>query len=146
MPHNGVERLPGSKNMTITFKNVTACAFAGVLLILILGGGQAWGSLNYYSFLVTSTDSNGVPVPIRSLVAAERLCLAQASKIYGQRLFRTDIDDHSSRFDQPRNLFLVLLQAKVGSRTDSREYTLHCRIQHLDHTISYLKAIDVQAE
>lgn len=82
-------------------------------------------------------DIDGNPLEVISLASASQLCLAQLDNRYRSTLLSRHIDDHSSRFDTPRNVFLVFMYASVGRPGDSTLTRIHCHVRPGDTTVSY---------
>jgi len=88
-------------------------------------------------------DADGGVVKVEGLLTAEQLCRQQVSVRYGDRLLSTTLDGHSSRFDVPRDLFLVLMQVSVGDYTRSEDFKIHCHVQLGASQVAYLGAFDM---
>jgi hypothetical protein len=89
-------------------------------------------------------DYDGVVVKVERLLTAEQLCREQLNLRYGDRLFSTTVDDHSSRFDLPRDLFLVFMRVSVGEYSKSEDLRIHCHVAVGGSQVAYLGAFDIR--
>lgn len=69
-------------------------------------------------------------------------CTQEAHGKFGRQLLRTSVDWHSTRLDQERNLFMVVLYADVGTLKAFEAATVYCYISRRDFQVSYFKAFD----
>jgi hypothetical protein len=85
-------------------------------------------------------DVDGVVVKVDRLITAERLCREQLKLRYKDDLLSTTLDDHSSRFDEPRALFLIFLQVSVAAYAGAGDMRIHCHVQAGASQVAYLGA------
>ena len=91
-------------------------------------------------------DAEGNPEAIRTLLAASRLCKSQADLNYGNALVDAMVDDYSSRYDEPRDLFVVLLFTSVQQpRVGVKDYRIHCHVVPEETMVSYFRDFEIQA-
>jgi hypothetical protein len=76
-------------------------------------------------------DVDGVVVKVDRLITAERLCREQLKLRY---------KDDSSRFDEPRTLFLIFLQVSVAAYPGAEDMRIHCHVQAGASQVAYLGA------
>ena len=114
----------------------------GLILILLAFLFTSDFSLDFKPNQFTASLGSGKKaISITSLGAAQHLCKNQASINYRSRLFQTHIDDHSSRFDDNRDLYLVMMLVSIGTAADHYQYRVHCRVQYKDNQVDYFKAV-----
>jgi hypothetical protein len=89
-------------------------------------------------------DYNGVVVKIEGLLTAEQLCREQLNVQYGGRLMSATVDDHSSRFDMPRDLFLIFMRTSVEGYPKSEDLRIHCHVEFGGSQVAYLAAFDIR--
>ena len=87
---------------------------------------------------------DGVVVKVEGLLTAEQLCREQLNVQYGDRLMSTTLDDHSSRFDIPRDLFLIFMRVSVGGYSKSEDLRIHCHVALGGSHVAYLGAFDIR--
>lgn len=91
-------------------------------------------------------DDQSIPEAIRTLSAASQLCQSQAGMSFGEPLVVAFIDDYSTRFDERRNLFVVVMFASV-QRPDTgiKEYRVHCHVIPEEVSANYFQSFAVKA-
>jgi hypothetical protein len=85
-------------------------------------------------------DGAGVVVKVDGLIAAEQLCREQLKLRYRDDLLSTTLDDHSSRFDEQRSLFLIFIQVSVATHSGAKDLRIHCHVQAGASQVAYLGA------
>ena len=129
-------RLAEERRATFTFIAIISIA------CLIFG---VW--LTYYTPETDEAiliDNEGRPKPIRNLYMAGSLCQEQANMNYHGSLVQAIIDDFSSRYDQPRDLFVISLMVSVRySSMRNDEYQVHCHVIPENTVVDYFKGFMV---
>lgn len=76
---------------------------------------------------------------------ASRACEAESKHKLGNSLLRTNINWHSTRFDEKRQLWLVVLDGDVGDLEQFESAHIYCYINPRSYEVSYLKAYDSES-
>lgn len=106
------------------------------LLTVYYAGGQ---EINVFQ---SSSEKKLVDrVPFGNLDAA-RSCEIEAAEKFEGRLLHSSIDWHSTRFQESRNVFVVMLNGTVGTYGDSELVNIYCYVSPKTERVSYFKAYD----
>jgi hypothetical protein len=87
---------------------------------------------------------DGAVVKVEGLLTAEQLCREQLNVRYGDRLMSTTVDSHSSRFDMPRDLFLIFMRVSVGGDSKVEDLRIHCHVELGGSQVAYLGTFDIR--
>jgi hypothetical protein len=87
---------------------------------------------------------DGIVVKVEGLLTAEQLCREQLNVRYGDRLMSTTLDRHSSRFDMPRDLFLIFMRVSVGPYSKHEDFRVHCHVEIGGSQVAYLEAFEIR--
>jgi hypothetical protein len=90
-----------------------------------------------FKLRISLTDQVGKPVAVTNLLLAGQLCERQLRDNLGGRLVSSYIDHRSSRYDESRQLFLVLLYASTGDAYHPEQIRVHCRVKPNATRIDY---------
>ncbi|MGH1371866.1 MAG: hypothetical protein ACRBBW_07525 [Cellvibrionaceae bacterium] len=96
------------------------------------------------SFDVGSSSSNPTvieQVPFDSLDAS-RVCEVEAKEKFEGRLLHSSVNWHSTRYQESRDVFVVMLDATVGSYTRQESANVYCYVNPRTEDVSYFKAYD----
>ncbi len=100
-------------------------------------------------FLQWSDDDQGgrdfAQVPFDRLDAARACQLKTQHKFEGDYL-RSNIDWHSTRWQEERSQFLVVLHADIGDLREHEPATIYCYISSRTQLVNYLKAYDANGK
>ena len=132
------QRLAEEKRATMIFTGILIFAF------VIFG----FWILNYapISNQATLPDQGGTPKQISDLFMASTLCQKQADINYRGSLVDAVTDDYSTRYDYPRDLYVVLLMVSVYKlATRAMEYRVHCHVVPDDTVVDYFKGFAVDS-
>lgn len=119
-------------------------AFIAILVVTLAIFGWWVSSLNPISSKATLVDDVGNARTISNLFMASTLCKKQAALNFQGDVVQSIIDQHSTRYDRPRDLFVVLLMVSVyqtGSAVS--EYRAHCHVIPNDTEVNYFKGFTV---
>ncbi len=67
-------------------------------------------------------------------------CREEAASKFGSQLQDAVVNDHSTRFDQDRAIYLVVLDALIGSRDKQIKNLIYCHVNPNHYTVDYFKA------
>ena len=96
-----------------------------------------------YSFNSSSSASQQSlqQVPFDSLDAS-KVCAAEAEEKFEGRLLHSSVNWHSTRFQESRNVFVVMLDANVGTYAQQESANIYCYVNPRTEDVSYFKAYD----
>lgn len=80
-------------------------------------------------------------VPFNSLDAALN-CEEETLEKFSGDFLRSTVDWHSTRFQKSRNVFIVVLDAHIGSRRHFEPVKIYCYVNPRSYRVSYFKAYD----
>ncbi len=80
-------------------------------------------------------------IPFDSLDAS-RECEKEARDKFGEEYLRSTVDWHSTRFQETRNMYIVVLEADIGIRESFEQAKVYCYINPKSYVVSYFKAYD----
>ena len=80
-------------------------------------------------------------VPFGDLDAAKS-CEIEAAEKFEGRLLHSSIDWHSTRFQESRNVYVVMLNGTVGTFGNSDSVNIYCYVSPKTERVSYFKAYD----
>jgi hypothetical protein len=83
----------------------------------------------------------GDPMKIASTKNAGRLCRSQLELDYGSSLVESTINRQSTSFDQSRNMYLVTMNASVGTSDSWQQLEVNCHIKAQAITVNALHII-----
>ncbi len=140
-------RLPSSARAPAgrrTTEKRASQTFIGVLLLTLLIFG--WWVIHYNPISAKAhlEDDKGKAKSISNLFMASALCQKQAALNFQGALVDAIVDDFSTRYDRPRDLFVVLLFVSVyqpGRVTE--EYRTHCHVTPNDTEVHYYRGFAV---
>lgn len=124
-------------------KHVSAL-FTGFLMVACMLLGYLVATYEPESSQAQLVLPNGRVAAVQSIDEAGRLCESQADIEFGEKLIDTLIDDFSTRYDEPRNLFVVLLLSTVRQPNGTTDYRVHCHVIPDDSVVSYFKRFEVK--
>lgn len=78
---------------------------------------------------------------VQNIHSATRLCHSQTRLTYGAQLQSSDIDLHSSRYDDFDKMYRIFLEVRIGSASKNRPYVIDCRVLPEHRTAQYFHAI-----
>ena len=73
-------------------------------------------------------------------------CTQESNQRFGATLVRSRVDWRSTRFDEGRELWLVVLNGDVGDLYQYDEATIYCYINPKTYVVSYFKAYDSESQ
>jgi|GEM_PF-1155743 len=76
---------------------------------------------------------------------ASRACEAESKRKFGDTLLRSNVNWHSTRFDEQRKLWLVVLDSDVGNLEQFDNASIYCYINPRTYEVSYFKAYDSES-
>lgn len=110
---------------------------ASLLTLAASGHGSLiWGD--------SDTSSNQRQVREFDQLDAAKACSVEAQDRFDGQLLRYHIDDHSSRYEESRGVYLVVLQGHVGTRRKFDEAMIYCYIRPSTNQVTYFRAYDGQ--
>lgn len=77
---------------------------------------------------------------VQNIHSATRLCNSQTQLTYGSELLSSDIDLHSTRFDEYDQMYRVFLEVRIGSAINNRPYIIDCQVLPQQKTTRYFHA------
>lgn len=80
-------------------------------------------------------------VPFDSLDASES-CRNESKGQFGQDFLRSTVDWHSTRFQENREVYIVVLDADIGTRENFEQARVYCYVNPKSYIVSYFKAYD----
>lgn len=118
--------------------------FIGILLLTLTIFG--WWVIHYNPIggKAHLEDEKGKAKSISNIFMASTLCKKQAALNFQGSLVSAIVDDFSTRYDRPRDLFVVLLFVSVyqpGKVTE--EYRTHCHVTPNDTEVHYYRGFAV---
>lgn len=95
-----------------------------------------------HNFNSSSSASQTIEqVPFDSLDAS-KVCQTEAKEKFEGRLLHSSVNWHSTRFQESRNVFVVMLDANVGTYTQQESANVYCYVNPRTESVSYFKAYD----
>jgi len=80
-------------------------------------------------------------IPFNSLDAALS-CEKETLEKFSSDFLRSTVDWHSTRFQESRNVFIVVLDAHIGTRKNFEAAKVYCYVNPRSYRVSYFKAYD----
>jgi len=80
-------------------------------------------------------------VPFNSLDAVDN-CEEETAEKFSKDFLRSTVDWHSTRFQESRKVFIVVLDAHIGSRKNFEAAKVYCYINPISYRVTYFKAYD----
>ena len=80
-------------------------------------------------------------IPFDSLDASIS-CEDEAKNKFGDEFLRSTVDWHSTRFQETRNMYIVVLDADIWIRESFEQAKIYCYINPRSYMVSYFKAYD----
>lgn len=125
------------RRATFTFIGILLFAFA-VFGVWIMTYEPA---TNGATLEATSGDTE----KISNVHMASELCEAQAQLNYQGKLVHSAVDNFSSRYDEPRNLFVILMRVSVlYDQKPAEEFRVHCHVIPEHTEVDYFKGFPLK--
>ncbi len=107
-----------------------------ILMTAYYAGNQS------YSFDSSASNSKAIEqVPFDSLDAS-KVCEVEAKEKFEGRLLHSSVNWHSTRYQESRNVYVVMLDATVGSYAQQESANVYCYVNPRSKDVSYFKAYD----
>ncbi len=95
-----------------------------------------------YSFSSSSPSSANIDrVPFDSLDAS-KVCELEAAEKFEGSLLHSSVNWHSTRYQESRDVFVVMLDATVGTYAQQESANIYCYVNPRTEDVSYFKAYD----
>ncbi len=72
------------------------------------------------------------------------ICRVEATAKIGSKLKHTVVDDHSTRLDTTRGIYLVVLNATTRTSNKGDQSKIYCHVGQQDYLVSYFKTHDTK--
>lgn len=111
-------------------------SIASLLTIVASGHG---------SFLLPASATEEIvdkPVPSYDVLDAIAACRDHSDNKFDNTLLRSYVDDHSTRFETDRGVYLVVLTAHIGDKRTYDEATVYCYVRPATNKVTYFRAYD----
>lgn len=106
-------------------------------LLTIVASGQ----VNFFLPDKTTKVINN-PAPTYDILDAISACRDHSDDKFDNTLLRTYVDDHSTRFETDRGVYLVVLTAHIGNKIKYDEATVYCYIRPATNKVTYFRSYD----
>jgi hypothetical protein len=87
--------------------------------------------------LFADRDFRSSPFEINDAVT---VCDFEAKERYGTDLVRATYDAHSTRWDEKRKVYLIVMRGDVGDTTDYDEVMIYCYVDPRQQLVTYYKS------
>ncbi len=124
-----------SKTLTVMF------FIAGIVITSSLLTIHFANSSDNLSFELFGTPRDFSKIPFDSLDAT-RGCEQEARDKFTGEYLRSTVDWHSTRFQENRDTFIVVLNADIGTLENFEEAKVYCYVNPRTYMVSYFKAYD----
>lgn len=104
-------------------------------LITVMVAGQ--GSM----LLGASSADRTEPVVYDELDAIQS-CRKHSQEKFENTIVRSYVDDHSTRFEEDRGVYLVVLNSHIGTARKYDEATVYCYVRPTTNRVTYFRAYD----
>jgi hypothetical protein len=144
MAASGIGRIRSQGNAQRISDANASRAFIGILVATLGIFGWWVSNLEPISDKAIIADEAGKPRSISNVFMAGTLCKKQAALSFQGDVVQSIIDHHSTRYDRPRDLFVVLLMVSVyetGKTVD--EYRAHCHVVPNETEVNYFRGFTV---
>ncbi len=139
-----VERLPkGSETMLLPLKQFLLWCLGGSAIVVptslmtaYYAGGQD------YNFNLSDSPVKPVELVRFDSLDAARVCEIEAKEKFEGRLLHSSVNWHSTRFQESRNVYVVMLDGNVGEYTQQESVNIYCYVNPKSEQVSYFKAYD----
>ncbi len=131
------EKRAQEKRATLTFTGLLLLAFAafGLWITCYTPDSQA----------AKLTSAEGDTKKISNVFMAGSLCKEQAAINYQGKVVNAVTDDFSSRYDEPRDLFIILMRVSVKDDQDlTTDYQVYCHVVPDDTVVSYMIGFEIK--
>ena len=130
----------GSSSTSASFWAVSKIAL-GVSAALTCGAGLLWYGKNYEQeapgkYFDTKRDYAMLPF---DMYDAQNVCQAKTKARYGETLVRSQIDQHSTRFEANSGLYKVFLSAHLGDHKIYDEAQVHCFVNPNEYLVEHYR-------
>lgn len=127
--------------------------FTGKLLLQWIAAGLSLSSVvslltivatGHGSFLMPSDTPDVVDKPVANydVLDAIAACRDHSDMKFDKTLLRSYVDDHSTRFEVDRGIYLVVLTAHIGSKRHYDEATVYCYVRPANNKVTYFRSYD----
>lgn len=141
---NWVERLPlGSEAMFLSLKQFFLWCLSGSALVVSTSLMTAYYADGHnYSFSLSSSTAKPADLIRFDSLDAARVCEIEAKEKFEGRLLHSSVNWHSTRFQDSRNVYVVMLDGSVGKYTRQESVNIYCYVNPKSEQVSYFKAYD----
>lgn len=115
--------------------SLSLSSIASLLTIVATGHG---------SFLLPAkaAEVTDKPAPTYDVLDAIAACRDHSDDKFDNTLLRSYVDDHSTRFEEDRGVYLVVLSAHIGSKRKYDEATVYCYVRPATNKVTYFRSYD----
>lgn len=116
------------------FAGLSLCAITSLLTLLLnINGRELLGSSNHLA------ENN--PPRYDELDAIEA-CRVHSKERFEDKLFRSTVDSHSTRFDESRGVYLIVLNGHIGNMREYDDAIIYCYIRPDSNRVTYFRSYD----
>ncbi len=72
---------------------------------------------------------------------ATQVCQHKAKRQFGDALLRSHVDDHSTRFEPQRDIFVVSLIGNVGTPQQFEDVFIYCYVDPHEYAVTYYDTV-----
>ncbi len=143
--------VPQKEKLVSVFASQWDTALAGIkkvffVAIIILVPVLIALYLYFNNRIITNGDPSLFPgrdfqrIPF-DILDASTVCRAESKAQFGPALLRTQVDDHSTRFQADRGIFIVIMRGYIAAEKGYEEAAIYCYVNPDDHMITYYQAV-----
>lgn len=110
-------------------------SIASLLTIVATGHGG-------FLLPVSDTEQPDKPISSYDVLDAIAACRDHSKEKFDNTLLRSYVDDHSTRFEEDRGVYLVVLTAHIGSKRKYDDATVYCYVRPATNKVTYFRSYD----